>query len=363
MAWKPKEKELTREEAIALAKKELSRYWFGSTPLFAAIEKEGQRSLRPLDKKFEDGRWMVFVADPTHFSFDVCIPYIHEFHHRFHLNDLSFLVVLRSEFEFMRTERFISSLQRRYHWSFPVAVDAEGLITQTFGIKSWPFVMVSDRSQMVLEAQGLKELAALEPGLHGFLRQADPGLPLQSPFQLQEKLADDLRSFNLGIGSTCRIQKGVFQVLKEDLEEGVFPSLTVPQRQELLKEHDLVLEGKWLRDKDKLWTEDKSARLAIELRGTQLRILGQSTSKKNDSTKVLLESQELGIPEYQVGPDMGVDDEGKSGVRLDQPKLLHLINREDTQPMTILFRFPQAERAGAALYGFREGAPLARAND
>ena len=41
MAWKRKEKKLTPDEAIALAKKELAPFWIGSEPLFAAIKNVG----------------------------------------------------------------------------------------------------------------------------------------------------------------------------------------------------------------------------------------------------------------------------------------------------------------------------------
>ena len=54
MAWKPKEKQLTPEEAIAQARKELAPYWLNSEPLLAAVRGDDQKiTVHPLAKDFE----------------------------------------------------------------------------------------------------------------------------------------------------------------------------------------------------------------------------------------------------------------------------------------------------------------------
>ncbi len=59
MVWKKKEKELSQEEAIELAKKEFAEQWLGSEPLFAALP-----HIIPIDPGFKKGLWLLVSVDP-----------------------------------------------------------------------------------------------------------------------------------------------------------------------------------------------------------------------------------------------------------------------------------------------------------
>ena len=50
MVWKPREKELTAEEAIEQAAKELAPFWYGCSPLLAGILEDGIFLTLPLSE-------------------------------------------------------------------------------------------------------------------------------------------------------------------------------------------------------------------------------------------------------------------------------------------------------------------------
>src|ERR1041385_2643346 len=96
MVWKPKEKELTVHEAVALAKRELAPLWFGSEPLVAAIRgSDGKGSIFPLFERFSDVPRVLFFVDPTKPGAEFLLRYAREWQRRYSPHGCEFLAVLR----------------------------------------------------------------------------------------------------------------------------------------------------------------------------------------------------------------------------------------------------------------------------
>ena len=96
MAWKPKEKPLTHEEAIAVARAELAPFWMGSEPLIAAIRaREGKASVHPLDKDFERRSWALIFVDLMNYKGEGVLRYAREWARRYAAHNLGVLLVVR----------------------------------------------------------------------------------------------------------------------------------------------------------------------------------------------------------------------------------------------------------------------------
>jgi hypothetical protein len=84
MVWKPKEKELTLEEALSLAKKELAPFWIGSPPLLAAFKTKHHTALYPIHPTFNESSWAIFFINPTCFSGKTTTLFAREMYRRYH---------------------------------------------------------------------------------------------------------------------------------------------------------------------------------------------------------------------------------------------------------------------------------------
>src|SRR5581483_9150852 len=95
MVWKPKEKELTPEEAVAAAKKELAPFWHGSPPLLAGVLSPQGVTAHPLDPAFGAKSWLLFFLDPTDAAGESAFSYARELHRRYHQHNVGCLLVFR----------------------------------------------------------------------------------------------------------------------------------------------------------------------------------------------------------------------------------------------------------------------------
>ena len=63
MIWKPKEKALTKEEAVRFASEKNKQYWYNSDPLFYGIKNESNYFIYPLKEWFNDSAWLFYFFD------------------------------------------------------------------------------------------------------------------------------------------------------------------------------------------------------------------------------------------------------------------------------------------------------------
>src|SRR4051812_43129684 len=91
--WKSKEKEISVEEATALAKQELAPFWFGSSPLLVGVFIDEKYIAVPLEESFNKKPWLLFFIDMTDFSSETLLLYSQEWHRRYHQNNLGVLMI------------------------------------------------------------------------------------------------------------------------------------------------------------------------------------------------------------------------------------------------------------------------------
>ncbi len=137
MAWKRKEKKLTPDEAIALAKKELAPFWIGSEPLFAAIKAGETVSVHPLSGLFSKKPWLLVFVDPTEFLGFIEIELAKIWHKRYHTHGLGFLGVLAPRYSFLKDPASVRLMIEREKLSYPFVLDSEQNIASAFGTSKY----------------------------------------------------------------------------------------------------------------------------------------------------------------------------------------------------------------------------------
>jgi len=299
MVWKPKERELTREEAIEEAKKVLAPFWYGSKPLVMASFVGKDVRIFPIDDAFSKGSWMVALLDPFSPSGLGALRYINQMHRRHHPHDLNTCVVLRSPYEFARDRDQLQVLLEELGISYPVVLDADGQLHRGFEVSQWEGV--SYRLYHAGECRVKADAAVVpeewETEIQAFLRSRDPGLAVRPVL--------DTREFDLKVQSIS-----VQSALKN------FRTLNVS--------------GEWRDEGSGVFSVDPQSALEFEIPARRAFLLVEKKGKP--STTALVKVSLAGIPVF--AEDRGVSlielDDGQTAIHFKRARLFELLQRNDS---------------------------------
>lgn len=357
MAWKQKEKQLTPEEALAVAKQELTRYWFGSEPLLAGVRGEnGVATAHVLTNTFHEKTWLFFFLDPTRFSGDGCITYAREWHRRYQLHGLSAIIIIKPPYEFYRASDSILPLMRRQQISFPFVIDADGAISEAFRAQALPKIAIFSKRQFIMEVAGNHWMNDFELELQKYLRKSDPGAPFLLPFEKPKNFTDDVSSIEFG-----RLPKqGVALEFPEpgfgEPVKGIAQAHFNPgERPSGLGPGEFYISGKWSQDGEKIYTHDADASIGFLAPTKQVSIIAQSLAKITEPAKIQVEVNGISAPEAVAAEHLTLDEDGRSLVKLEGGNFYHVLHNLLPRKRDITFKFPTADRLPVALYGIRMG--------
>jgi hypothetical protein len=325
MVWKPKEKELTVEEAIALAKRDLAPFWLGSEPLLAAVRGPDQHvNVYPLNPEFEKRAWLVFTLDLASFASESALLHATEWHRRYAALDLGFLAFFRSGYRFMSSARALEPLAKRLELGFPAVVDGGGLFQEAFGnaAGALPQLTLLSGKKRVFEFPAADWKKSGEIALQKFLRSQDPGLPLPPIFRPESA-------------------HEVVDLVKVDFGLRALHSRVAIQ-----------LGGKWITEDDRVVTSDPEATATFRSPGTHVSLLAQSAANtESEYTRVSIERAD-GDPLFDdaAGEDLVREEDGATGLRFTSAEAKHAIVDLPAKHRELRLRFPLADRLPVALY-------------
>lgn len=329
MTWKPKEKELTPEEAVALAKKELAPYWVGSKPLIAGVKNGNRCFVVPLDEEFKKKSWLILFADPTDFRGEASLLYLKEWHRRYNGHELNTLLIYVPPYSYLKNPDAIQKLKDKEGIDFPLVIDTDETIAASFGASQLPKIILYDKGKMSLESENGEWLKDTELKIQKFLRSTEPGLPLLLIFESPDSvgMAQD----------TSRIEFGN-QHAKSGQKVG------------------FSMDGKWDRDAEKVTTVDSNAVISFKSYSSRVSLIGQSMSKISEPAIVSIEVNGEPIYDSIAGEHVTLDDAGRSLVKVTFPQLYHfLVGLKKGIAADVTLRFPQANAVPVSLYGLRFG--------
>lgn len=321
MAWKPKEKQLTPEETIELARKELAPFWTLSDPLLGAVRSpDGRASVHPLVKSFDAKAWVILFADLTLLSGEAVLQHAREWYKRYATHDLGFLLFVKQSYKCYSTLEALQPLLRRFPLNFTIALDSDGLLFEAFGAKAGlPRALLLHQRKILSEHSGSDWLKGTEASLQSFLRIKDPGLPL-SPVVKMSDLPKDTGQIELGKSS---------------------------------QPMQVSVSGKWSQDDEKIVTSDPAASLSFRAPSPRVSVIAQSALKTSEPTRVRVELSGDTVFEAAAGPDLGFGDDGGSEILVSDAQVYHFLVGLPAKNRDITLRFPDADRLPVALYGIR----------
>lgn len=335
MIWKPKERKLTEEEAVELAREQLAPYWFNSKPLIAGVQNEGKLGAHPLDKKFRDCGWVLLFIDPTTIAGELAMVRMVEWFKRYGDQGIGFTAVLKFPYPELFSRPSIEEACLKYFKvNFPVMVDADGLLSAAFGAKGEPKAVLVYQNAMLFTGGGVEWQMGLEEEIQKLLRKKDPGLPMFQPISTPWS-GRDVSRIEFGSG-------------KSDLK----PVLSIP---EVLDNDEIIFTGKWERDQNKITTEDKKASIAFKAHSPNVYLIAKAFNKTVEPGIVVVEVNGVVVFEQYVAPDLATDEEGRTVVKLNKPWFYRILKDLPEHERSITFRFPTAEHLKIALYAVQFG--------
>lgn len=361
MIWKPKEKELTPEEAVAIAKKELAPFWFGSTPLLAGIEQEGASLVVPLSKDFFKKAWIIFLIDPTDFEGENAILFAKEWYRRYHLNSLGFVLVLVPSYDYLKRPESIQKLIEKQQIIFPLVLDAERALASALNATKLPKIVVLDKGKVIQAHDGEESFSEIEDRLQKFLRSTDPGLALLPLFFPKTGGVLNVGRYEFGYKTKMGIPLMDFPAPGFAVgEDGIRRARFVDANSGSI-EHDegsdkFIISGDWQQYPEGIATSDPTAYIQFLSPAQKVSLVAAPAGKVGlDPPRITVDVGGVSVYDAISGEDVKMDDNGETQVRVVKPLLYHLLVGLPKEQRKVGLRFPTAKRSPIALYGIRFG--------
>ena len=351
MVWKPKEQELTPEEAIALASAELKPYWIGSEPLLAGVVNGATAAVHPLRADFSEKNWLLFFLDRHSHVGTSALHAAREWYRRYSSNGLSFLVFLREGYKELSDATVIEeSLIRPMQLGFPVAIDKSGALAAAFRAEILPKVLLLSGRKTLFERDGPDWGKGAELEIQRFLRVADPGLPLLRAADFAALSRVDHSAVEFGRGRSPEVRFAGVERSREQNNER-----SRDQDKGALSEIGVRLNGKWEQVEEKAWSADRNATVSFKSPTTVVSLVARATRRVQAPPRIVVEVN--GIPPFEVfaGSDLDLGDEGGAVLRVSTGRLYDALVRLTATDRNIVLRFPDTDEVPIELYGLRFG--------
>jgi hypothetical protein len=318
MVWKPKEKPLTEEEAIALARKDLAPYWMGVEPMLAGIRgADGRVSAHPLDKEFDKRPWVLLMADLTTYSGQALLKFAREWFDRYSQHGLGFLLLIKPSYKNMNTAKSLQALIGDEALEFPFVLDAGGLLSAAFSSDpSSPRVALLNERKKEFEFGAADWMKKMEVELQKFLRRKDAGLPLLPVYAPAESIVRD--------------------VARVELKKGADRS-------------KVVLSGKWDQGEDFVSTSDPNATVRFNSPCSRVSLISSLASSGGEPARVSVELSGAPVFEAVYGEDLVSKDDGGTALMVKSPRFYHALRALPGKSRDVTLRFPDADRLPVAI--------------
>lgn len=338
MGWKRKEKELTREEALALAKEAAQPFWIESPPLFTALEQpDGTITVHPLQDSFTNEIWILLATDLTQASGKNSVDTAEKWAKRYKSFGIRTLIVFVPPASFASDRAFVSNLMSAYESELPVVIDANHGIHRVFSSSGGPasipvpYGVYLEKGVPVFmgSASGIND--DWEPGfelkLQNRLRESDAGLPLSPPLVPDPGRWMDRGNVNFSAD---------------------------PDQQKILKKKlQLAVTGEWDRADDHWSTSDPSATITFSCPSSGFSLISKWMVRTVESARIFIEVE--GAPAYEnfAGANLRFDEGGQSFVDAKDLSIQQALISLPKDARRITLRFSTAKRTPVALMGFR----------
>ncbi|HUP58655.1 MAG TPA: hypothetical protein VM598_14445 [Bdellovibrionota bacterium] len=351
MVWKPKEKELTLEEAIEQARRELSPFWLGCAPMLAANRGEdGKLSVFPLTKEFSEVPRVFLFVDPTQPGSEYLLQFGREWGRRYQAHGCGFLAALRTPYSVASQAPEFQEFARRTSLGFPIVLDRDGLLADALAGPKLPAVVLLHEGKTVFVATNWTEPEAIELKLQEYFRRKDPGLPLRPPYRRDATVPSETISLELGLGRGHAFPAPKFRPGTGGFHAARFEGEV---RAEKLPPGTFQIRGSWLQDGDRILTSDPESAISFHASRANVAIVAQCVSKISGHGRITVELEGRPIFEIFAGSALQMEEDGQSRVQVGALQLYPILRALPPESRSVCLRFTGAKEFPLAIHGLR----------
>lgn len=336
-----KERELSQEEALKLAKEELAPRWFFSEPLIAGVKNGKMISVFPLNEKFTQYTWIICFVNATSVDLLGATIFLKEWKKRYLNLSMKTIFVVDPTYRYMAEKAFFKKLNETLSIESPMVLDTDRMLEEAFRVESKPSILLFSEGKVLSQAHGLREFTVLEKFIQSFLRKKSPGLPLEPPFLPKEQIWTEEHVWDLGNRSQIKFIQS--------------------QGEEELEENSVLAIGDWKRDDEGITTQDPDAQLKFILPSPSLSLVATKAPLPKpipDPSKIVIEVNSRSLVDEFRSAEIKIDDQGSTYIELQEPRVYPMAMRLPENLREITLRFPYAKRLPVCLYSLKMAVPM-----
>ena len=292
-------------------------------------------------------RKVVVIAfiNPTSINSARVLPALQAWFDRYALSQVMVIGVLTPDLSFHREPVWAKNLLKRYGVEYPIILDSDRRLWKAYGNEGWPALYLVDRKgRIVFDRLGEGGYQEFEKELRLALAELigvaalPPATAITDP--PRHECGTITEEINLGA------RPGVKPSITLDSDTSLRRSLIVSAR-----DGETAHNGRWDTEGDglRLAQANKTQSSFVRVVYHAAQALAVMSPAETGRTRVFVKQDDLWLHEGNKGRDIQFDDDGRSFVMLDTPRLYDL-TRDSIHTPHELFLIP--DRKGAAIHGF-----------
>ncbi len=287
---------------------------------------------------------VIAFVNPTSINSIRALPALKTWFDRYALSQVMVIGVLTPDLHFHREPVWAKNLLKRYGIEYPVILDADRRLWKAYGNEGWPALYLVDRKgRIVFDRLGEGGYQEFEKELRLALADLIGDSALPPPTDVVDPRRQECGSATPEI--TLGARPGVKPPLALDNDLSLRRSLIVAARDGETAHH-----GRWEVSPDglRLAQDNKTQSAFVRIVYHAAQALAVLSPAESGRTRVFVKQDNLWLHEGNKGRDIQFDDDGRSYVVLDIPRLYDL-TRESVHSPHELFLIP--DREGTTIHG------------
>lgn len=333
--WTKKEKPLTLEEALLLAKKEYAPFWIGSPPLLVGIQNGGKCTAHPIEPELMKKVWLGLFVDPTYPEGTTALQFILQLSDRYSFLGLLTLVFINFKYKSFQTKKMLEGIFSQFiSPQIIYSIDLNGYIAKAFEMLPSPGLLVMSHGHIALSRGQKNWYQKTDLELQKFFRKSDPGLALLPVLENPKLLFKNSGELEFGKNFTSS--------------------------------QPFEISGSWTPSGESTTTQDAHAVLKFTTQSTHVMLIGgiwagDLSSYKlldllNRGSEIQIELDGRPIHEAAKGEDVKSNSDGQTIIMISQTRTYQVLKdlpADKTHSVTI--SFADSKFAPVELYGIRFG--------
>jgi hypothetical protein len=276
------------------------------------------------------------------------LPYMREWHARYEPYGLVVVGVHSPRFPFGRDPERVASAVRRFGISYPVVLDNQQAIAASYDNRQCPTMMLVDKHGFVrYQSTGEGNYDATEHMIQSLLRDAGVRDDLPLPM---EPVREEDRPGAMCYRSTPELFAGYLRGSIGNNEGSSPESITEYADPGYYIDGKFYAVGRWRSERNSLRlfnTDPESGQVVLPYQAVEVGAILVPETERGFAVRVTQDGDV--IPEDQRGEDVIADEEERSVVIVDEPRLYQLVRNKEFGAHTLRL---EAKNASFAFYGF-----------